>query len=349
MSAVLNPALYDTLVKQYGTVVLSSPGEGASIVEMDGRIQVLHVGEQYRVNCNFCNDTRQRLYVHHLWFEYRHLVHCFNEQCMTNPDYRQYFAQALVFNLGSRAVVVRQVDPPEPEDPHLSVDPPDGVRPITDFPYSDPAVQYLVGRGFDPAAVFREFAVGLCPISRLYPPMSGRLYTPVFDGSRMAGWQGRFVGDPPIDPATGKPGWKKLGVTKYYNRPGFRKSRYLYGPADQTVKYPFVVLVEGVTDTWRIGPAARGYLGLELSPQQRLAAVTGWGRELIVCMGDGEAHENNAVQADALAAEVAFLGGRVARVDLPKGVDPAKLTREQCWGEIESAAARVGYRLARPY
>src|SRR4051794_18793914 len=56
----------------------------------DLRLQVDHFGEQYRVCCPFCPDTRKRLYINHRWglFDERTrsknlwLAKCYNEDCL---------------------------------------------------------------------------------------------------------------------------------------------------------------------------------------------------------------------------------------------------------------------------
>ncbi len=55
------------------------------------------------------------------------------------------------------------------------------------------------------------------------------------------GWQARYVGEP-----------RYRDMPKYYTCPGMPKSQLLYN-FDSTMTKPFVVLVEGITDVWRIG------------------------------------------------------------------------------------------------
>lgn len=350
--AVLCQELYDVLHRWGGEVLVAAPGENASIVEVNGKKHVHHSGETYRVCCRFCNDTRHRLYVNHTWYENRGLAHCFNEtECLRDYDTRRLFEQEILNQLAGRTPRKPDYVDPEAEDPIVSADPPGHVVRLAEAPHTHPAYQYAVGRGFDPDYLTRTFDVGVCLQPSGSQVMRDRLYIPVFDGTRMAGWQGRYPGDPPPDPATGKPNWKQLGLTKYYNRPGFRKSRYLYGPAPWAeLTLPFVVLVEGVTDAWRVGPAARAYCGIELSVHQRLRVVQRWGRtgQVVVCMGDGSAHEKNEHQAMLLTHETAHLGGLVVKVNLPAGVDPGSLSYEENWDRIEHATAAAGCPVRRP-
>lgn len=349
----LCPDLYAVLERWSGApIVLAHPGEEAVIVKgAGGRAEVLHTGETYRVCCRFCGDTRNRLYVNHRWYEHKFLAHCWNEtECLKNPDTRRIFESELSFQLHGQKPAVHKGAPPELDDPNVSVETPGFVRPLSQVEPTHRAVEYVRNRGFDPRYLSDVFSVGLCDGSQRYPAMSGRIYLPVFDGARMAGWQGRVPFDAPPHPETGKPDWKALGVTKYYNRSGFKKSRYLYGPY-RDPGLPFVVLVEGPTDVWKIGPAARAYMGVELSPYQRAAVANRWGKPggVVVCMGDGGAQENNEHQAMLLEHELSPLGCRVVKVTLPGKCDPGGLTYDRNWWYIENATAAAGCPVRRPY
>lgn len=348
----LCPDLYAVLERWSGApVLIAHPGEEASIGRgTGGRVEVFHSGETYRACCPYCGDTRNRLYVNHRWYEHRFLAHCWNEtECLKSPDVRNIFEGELIHRMGATAPRVRRGEPVELDDPTVSVDAPGTVRPFDRVEPTHRTVEYVRARGFDPAYLSAVFAVGVCDGSRRYPAMAGRIYVPVFDGERMVGWQGRVPFDAPPHPETGKPDWKALGVTKYYNRSGFRKSRYLYGPYHDP-GLPFVILVEGVTDVWRVGPAARAYLGPELSPYQRAAVAHRWGKPggVVVCMGDGEAQEKNDHQAMMLEHELAPLGARVVKVVLPGKADPGGLTYDQNWWYIETATAAARCPIRRP-
>lgn len=347
------PELYSVLENwSGGPVLVASPGEMTSVARSKGgRTEVIHTGETYRVNCRYCGDTRHRLYVNHRWYEYRNLAHCFNEtECLKNPDTRRIFDGELANRLHNRNPGMKLDKAVTMEDPSVPVEPPEFVRPLSQVEPQHRAVEYVRARGFDPAYLTDVFKVGMCDGSRHYPAMSGRIYVPLYDGERLAGWQGRVPFDAPPNPQTGKPDWKALGVTKYYNRPNFKKSRYLYGPY-RDLGLPFVILVEGVTDVWRIGPAARAYMGVELSGYQRALVNKRWGKPggVVVCMGDGGAQENNEHQAGMLETEMANVGARVVKVTLPGKADPGSLTYDHNWWHIETATAAARCPIRRPF
>lgn len=341
----LCPELFSLLKRQAkdGVVLLSSEGIPSSIRFQQGvGLVVDESGETYRINCPYCNDQRHRLYVNHRWTEYPHLIHCFNEQCMKDFVLRRNFYDRVMFDIpmDSRVLPVCDVPPPPPEDPNASVPLPGLVRRLDQLDPQDRCIRYLRDdRKFDIQELSRVYQVGACLQSTTYPAMSGRIFIPMFEGTRLRGWQGRYPEDL---------NWKESHLTKYYNLPRLRKSRFLYG-GEAGGNHPFVILVEGVTDVWRIGSAARAYLGRELSSTQRRLVIEQWGHGTIVLMGDPDAVAENAHQAMLLEAEVTSLGGRVVNLELWDGVDPGKLTRDECWDLIEAITADRYCSIRRPY
>ena len=100
MSA-LNPTLYRVLKHNLGPVTIADAGRAMVKIyskTFDGRTRLVHqdAGEYYRVNCPFCNDHRQRLWINHLWGVYdpmtkscnRWLAHCYNESCLADEENR---------------------------------------------------------------------------------------------------------------------------------------------------------------------------------------------------------------------------------------------------------------------
>jgi DNA primase len=182
------------------------------------------------------------------------------------------------------------------------------------------AVAYLRHRGFDPAELSERWQVGYCLSSR-FLPMSERLYIPIHQGGKLVFWQGRTLVE----------GLKM----KYFNTPGLHKSSYLYN-FDRARKQPGVVVVEGVTDAWRVGPSAVAFFGKKASREQitRLI-ICSHGKPLLVAL-DGEAGS----ETDILVGELRRLrSGSLVVVRLPADKDPGSLAREELW-HIFRAAAR---------
>ena len=70
---VLCPELYNKLNSMFpGGVVIANQGEpmySSSPTQHNGShfTSVISSGEYYRVNCPFCNDTKHRLWVNHMY------------------------------------------------------------------------------------------------------------------------------------------------------------------------------------------------------------------------------------------------------------------------------------------
>ncbi len=88
----LNPALLEALQRGFGRVRIVHPGDARVIRRgrRGQRLTVVQWGEEYAVNCPFCNDRGMRLLVS---YEYGvadgevppkfhwDLIHCFAKQC----------------------------------------------------------------------------------------------------------------------------------------------------------------------------------------------------------------------------------------------------------------------------
>ena len=60
-------------------------------------------GEYYRVNCDKCGDTRQRLWINHMWGvrdvetgdDHLYLIICFNEGCINTRELQERLYELL--------------------------------------------------------------------------------------------------------------------------------------------------------------------------------------------------------------------------------------------------------------
>ena len=109
----LNPTLYQALQAAFGSVSVTNDLQPRQVLTLpdwqDGgrlRSQVVASGEQYRVNCPYCGDERQRLYFNYEWavpdsdgHDNLHLVKCFNENCLASRE-RQRDLLNRVYPLG---------------------------------------------------------------------------------------------------------------------------------------------------------------------------------------------------------------------------------------------------------
>ena len=105
--------LYQALQTAFGSVSVTNDGQPRQVLTLpdwqDGgrlRSQVVASGEQYRTNCPYCGDERQRLYFNYEWavpdhdgHDNLHLVKCFNENCVADRQ-RQKDLLKRVYPLG---------------------------------------------------------------------------------------------------------------------------------------------------------------------------------------------------------------------------------------------------------
>lgn len=345
-SEVLNPMLYTSLTRRFGRVIVANQGMEAVPVPMmtaSGRSRTNYKhGEYYRVSCPYCGDTRSRLYFSYLWGIYdpaeqtRHLdlAHCQNESCLSKTGRRDQLSYELYDAFPSQLLRRENLRTGKPFTIPEFVDSPGRVVAVDKLSNSHPAVEYLSSRGYDVRELASQFSVGYCEdAADAYPLMQGRLVVPVFSGGKLVGWQGRYVGD--ID-------WKARRIPKYYNWVAFSKSHFLYNQ-DSAVRYKLVVLVEGVTDVWSVGPQAVASFGAGASVAQ-LSKLGELGRDgflVLLCDGDDA---GRGPKLEAMLKHLgAYLPNRVVPVHLPNDTDPGSFHRDVLWSWIEHAVRERGW------
>jgi hypothetical protein len=344
----LNPELYTRLQRNVSTVVIANPGERfVSTVKLgiNGRPKELvsQSGEYYRACCPFCKDTRHRLWINHRYGvideatrnKNTHLAICYNEDCLHHPARRRQLENMIFTGMNwahrKSVTVSRGVSQ---EDKVRVVEPPGMLIPVDQLDPESPAVAYLISRGYDPVELGQRFNVSYCEFAdSRYPASEGRIVAALMMDDQLVGWQCRYVGD--ID-------WKSSGVSKYYTRPGMPKRLMLYN-YDQAKAFPLVVLTEGVTDVWAVGPQAVALLGKKLHPSQERLLWQTWGHGTLVIMLDADAHEEITSLVNRLAPK--FSGG-VVPVYL-EGADPGDLDREFIWDIITTKLKQSGYKMVR--
>jgi len=292
-------------------------------------------GESYRINCPFCRDTRHRLYINHRWglkdpdtqSLNLWLAKCFNENCLSHySNQRQLYNDVFSDVSDGRDELL-------PGDPALSRSRefvwPGEMRLLTDFDDCYPAVAYLRDRGFDPEQLSRDLGITVC----IYPEDEfhlafRRIIIPVcMNGIRM-GWQARYAGTPPS------------GVPKYYSMPGWKKSQCLYN-YDTARKWPYVIICEGCTDVWRVGPTGVALFGKDLSPVQRQLIATTWANGTAIVMLDADAGDS----ARKIYQDLAGLVRNRVLIRLPDGADPGSMGTRDLHQLVHRAAKEQGIEL----
>jgi DNA primase catalytic core, N-terminal domain len=331
---MLNEPLFRRLQKRCGQVRIENSGATVGNthrldpVTLRPRRQTGSGGEQYVVCCPFCQDSKYHLYVSYLYGEPNevtddnnlHLAICFRRDCLRDPGNRHHLANSL---FGMLELPTRQTRPllpfSDPKPLRPSVTAPGEIVALNTLSEDHPALVYLRGRGFDPEELHEEWGVGYCASGR-FGPMQNRIYIPIHLGGKLVGWQGRALSED-VTP-------------KYCNMPGFRKSEALYN-FDHARAQPVVVVVEGVTDAWRVGRPAVAILGKKASHAQIIQlAVCSHKKPLLIAL-DGDARN----EADQLARELKPVHeGGVVVVPMPVGCDPGGLERDKFWDIVRGAA-----------
>ena len=327
-SAPLNPRLYNLLKRKFKYVKISSarekfiPGKICfNPVKDRDEMEPIQPGEYYQVCCPYCNDTKFRLYVNHMWgkkvdsFSLMHMAICFNEtHCMSQRGRAYDFMEELTENeafleeapirLGIEVSVESVVA--EWPGPCTRVD---------KLPREHKAYQYLVGRGFDPILIGKFYNVHYCHDSFRWLARE-RLVIPIYVNKKMVGWQAR----PPEELK-----WKNPNTPpKYYTMPGTPRRMVIYNIGNAS-KYETGVIMEGPTDVWALGPMGVCTLGATMTRQQQNTFRVMFKRHSAVLLFDPEEYQKDSVQRLIANFDGQFARG-FAAVKLPMGTDPGRFT-----------------------
>lgn len=329
---VLCPDLFFRLRRRFGKVLVTNRGAGLVMkpVGIDERSSVTSAGEYYRVNCPFCNDTRQRLYINHRWFEHRHMANCFNEACMTGELGKLRADQLYLWLFNTTGPVDLPVHPGKMSDQDTSVPTeithPDNCVRISSLPSDHEAVQYITSRGYDPYCLERYLGIGWINENAI-PVMRNRLYIPVYQNGKLYGYQARVIKD---DPDRRK--------QKYVNPVGMKKSKLLYN-LDNAKHQNAVVICEGPIDVWSVGPSGVAIFGSDCSSYQLNLIGEHFNGKLIVIALDGDA----ICKAESLFHKVQHIAPRstVVRLTLTGEEDPGML-KSELWRRLHCQLTNMG-------
>jgi DNA polymerase I-like protein with 3'-5' exonuclease and polymerase domains len=337
----LNPQLYQALAAAFGKVGISHPGEQRSVRYAPNHAngskfsaKPVKFGEQYQIDCPFCGDRRQRCHVSYMCGIYDprsnnygwSLFYCFNEKCQSRSENWRRLRTRLQeagYQAGS-LLPARDLLPfttaPQPVPCRL----PERLIPLHQLPDDHEALAYLIARRFNPLNISVRYGVCYCASNTtVEPTFENRLCIPIYQSRsnsigagplllsefELVGWQARSLDD--------------NSQPKYLSFAGFKKSQCLYGLSAALSTSGPVVLCEGVTDAWRLGPGSLALFGKTISRQQiRLINQHFAGRSIVILL-DRDAWQ------DALEIRKALMNSRSSTEDknrvfvasLPVGYD----------------------------
>lgn len=346
----LNPNLYWALKQRFGTVKIANEGNPYRKItkKVDGRDKDYTVdpGEQYRVCCPYCGDTRHRLYVNHMYRTVdsfgnvvgKYLAHCFNEKC----DIANLESELKLYVQWQTHIRPAEYDPRAAQAMFTSVTLPGHCVDLNRLPSTHPAIQYITNeRKFDPKELQNDWGVVYCesaeedqegfiPGTKIYSRLvRNRIVVPIYWQAKLVGWQARTL----------EPDHK----IKYYTMPGLHKNYMLFN-GDRARHHRFGVVVEGVFDAFRVGTRAVSLLGKNMSIHQRQLASAYWSTGALCILLDPDAIEEMD-DLQQLIAPGAFRWGSFA-VTLPDNNDPADMERDALWQIIVGCARNRGIQLA---
>ena len=354
----MNPSLFRALERVFERVEIVNEGQRAHVSytpdwSRKGKLNITigGGGEYYKIACPFCKDYKLRLWISYLWGTkdsrtgqpLLHPINCFNEDCIRNRERQEEFHD-LLFHVGmyrrgapvpTPTKVTAEESPPPPVKARL----PDHCEPLGELPRRHAARLYLEERGFDLDEIWKSWNVYYCAENLdQRPHFHDRLVIPIYrpptclelqqrnTRSVLAGWQARTLEAPAKD------------NPKYLTMQGMHKSRLLYGlpAAIKTDRGP-IVLVEGVTDVWRLDTNAVAIFGKSLSTSQLALLLHHFpGREIVVALDADAALEAGQVW-DSLRSARAILPDDtlVIVVRPPAGrKDVGECDREEIWKKI---------------
>ena len=190
--------------------------------------------------------------------------------------------------------------------------------------------EYLAKRDFDPDFLEREWSlIATGPISFLDGiPYNHRIIIPIIWDSEIVSFQARDI--------TGKSDRKYLACPM--KREVIHHKNIIYGKQELWNDYSAVVIVEGVTDVWRLGPRAIATLGIEFKTEQVLKLAKVSDRFFIIFDKDLQAQ----AQAKKLSARLKALGKEVYIETLEKG-DPGDLKQSDADQLIKDLTMKGGF------
>jgi hypothetical protein len=316
-------------------------------------------GEEYRLSCPFCGDTKKRLYVNHMFgtkaarkLPVNTLINCFNDQCFKgNSLRRQAFMSRL--RLGSSSNIqstidIKLVDVPEeniirkPADlPTLELEDAEIVT-LSSLYARDrnhKALKYIRYRFLDFKVLEEKFKVRYINSCWDNPGYQGRLYCPILHDGRAVGWQARLVRKPRYE-----------DELRWMTGIGTKAGMCLYN-WDNAKSKRIKIIVEGPSDVWNIGDNAVGCFKKSISRGQRdLLVTTHQDSNVYVVMLDPERPKNEVDKeskhhidmAVEMLQRVRQLQGRVIPVWLPLGQDPGSIDRRYAYSLIKKELKGAG-------
>lgn len=358
---MINPSLYAALERRFGEGEVRVFNEGEPLTceyaqrdDKQNRYRIapgFTPGEEYRVNCPFCGDTRQRLYINHRWgvsdpktgTRNLWLAHCWNEECLHDYAkqeslYDQIYT-FLLYDDGDYASLCERSEKGAANKKPKTIRLPPCLWYLDDIKAKLPthkAVQYLEDRLHDATTLGAQWGYAYCSDSNLWQARN-RIIIPIYYRNELVGWQGRHIGKPEKD------------VVKYGTSPGFAKSQHVYN-VEHASSFSVVVLTEGAFDVAGVGEQAVCIFGKSLNRAQltKLEQHMSHDAVLVVMLDPtpdktvGTKQQKHHIDKTMALLQTSSFAGRCLDVRLLLTMDPGSVDNAYLWDLIEWKAKKIG-------
>jgi len=346
---MLNPRLFYRLEERFGTVKVIHRGEAMQCKyvrnAISGKIRLKPEegfrGEEYKMNCPACGDSRGRLYINHRWgvFDERTgtrnlwLANCFNSNCFADyTEQRELFDK--ITGAGLDVFELQDVDSsPRRKEP---VRLPGNIWPLSTIlskNINHTSVEYLRTR-MVPPELAAAMGVGHC-LDGAADRFVDRLIIPIYEDGKLVSWQARAERDNGLAP-------------KYLFARDSGLSSHWYN-FDTATTYRLRLIVEGVIDAWMAGPHSLGVFNKRVSSDKFKRLVRNdveTGKQAVYgIMLDPTQNPKDTANGQPHHMHVAYdmfrkvFGDRVFQVWLPEGTDPGSLNCAYIRALVKRAAA----------
>lgn len=346
----LNTQLYSLLLQRLGKVRIIKEDERASgyykknVLTNRLEYEPDNRGEQYGVNCPYCEDTKQRLYFSHRWGVYDDTTHsfnynlanCWNENCLeVDPTNRSELIDLVFGHMNRNQKKDISLKTSDKTVDNVRAIMPGRIALLQDLDADHRANVYLRSRGFDPVELSQNYKVCFCyDADERFSMAENRIIIPIYMRDELKGWQARYIGER---------NWKASRFPKYYTMQGTPIRNCLYN-FDIAKDYPYVVICEGPSDVWAVGPSAVAIFGKVIKSKQKEMISSVWGNKIVILLLDPDAESESIIQCEELKQNIS---GKVVKVTLSEGIDAGSCSRDYLWSVIRGAANKQKVKLPR--
>lgn len=273
---MINRPLYTVLKARFGTVKITNENVRRVEERRGDKVIVQCYGENYQVNCPFCQDTKGRLSISYMWLEKppistkrrTDLANCYNEHCVEVHGEEFWRPIADDVQLAKMGLMIAGQPLADNAPPRISVKAklPEGYTPLLQLPEDHPAIIFVRKKyKLDLKLLSDVYKVGFTDvIDMACPQAQDRLIFPIYVNHELVAWQGRTI--------------HADNRLRWYLTLGFIKTVY---NADAVLPTELPVIAEGIPSAISCGRTGVGIFGSSLTQAQTDKIASTWGSAII--------------------------------------------------------------------